>query len=320
MNIVHRWLLLPVICVSVVFILLRIVWYRSNEQTIRFLDVQHRLFEHTSPLRRIIKVCLYIVALLSLTLVVVRPQWGVQEGVSTTKQRDIFIALDVSRSMLANDVRPSRMAFVQQKLQHLLSVLQGERVGLLFFSTGAYVQAPLTSDQDLIRDFLRQAHHSIGDGTTRLEQVFKELLSQIDEGAYRSNIALIVTDGEDFSRDLSAIKKELAVKGVVLITYGVGTPAGGTITLPDGKGLLLNDDGKPVVTRLNELLLQSLADQTGGLYVSATQDATDIALIRSYIEKQEHQREQESSNIRFIDRYPLFAALSAVSLTIEWII
>lgn len=319
MNIVHRWLLLPVLCSVCCLIFLMLYAYRSREHVIKILDRHHRLFKYTSPLRRWYKMIAYICAIVAFACALLRPQWGMREQGGVAQQRDIFIALDVSKSMLAQDVKPSRIALAQKKLLDLLFLLQGDRVGLIFFASGAYMQAPLTADQDLVRGFLGQAQHSIGNGSTRLEEVLRQLLVQIDDGSYRSNIAIIVTDGEDFSRDLASIKKELAQKHVSLITYGIGTLEGGTI--PTEKNTpLVDDEGKQVVTRLNELMLRSLAEQTGGIFVRSTPNEADIATIYAYVQQQEHKREQQTQQVYLTERYPWFAALAGLFLVIEMIL
>lgn len=319
MNIVHRWLLVPVLSIVCCLVILIVHAHKRRECVIDVLDHQNRLFKNTSYALRRFKMIAYICAIISLAFVVVRPQWGAREQAGVAQQRDIFIALDVSKSMLAQDVKPSRIGLAQKKILDLLSLLQGDRVGLLFFASGAYMQAPLTADQDLVRGFLEQAHHSIGNGSTRLEEVLRNLLIQIDDGSYRSNIALIVTDGEDFSRDLAAIKKELARKHVSLITYGIGTPDGGTIPTAHNT-VMLDDDGKQVVTRLNELMLRALAEQTGGIYVRSTSNESDIAAIYNYIQQQEHKREQQTQQVSMTERYPWFAAAATLFLVIEMIL
>lgn len=273
----------------IVFIAL-LVWLerRQGGDLARFISpaLQPRLVARTSPVRRMLRLFFLGLCGLFLTLALMRPQWGVQFVSTPRAGAQIMVALDVSRSMLAEDVAPNRLERAKADLRDLLGWLDGDQVGLIAFAGRASVLSPLTPDFGYLRLVLDEAGpQSVTRGGTRLEEPIRKALTGFrDQGP--SEIArtiLLITDGEDHDSFPLEAAKAAAERGVRIIAIGFGDEAGSEITVTDprtgARELLRDADGKPVRSRLDGALLREMALTTGGAYVPAGTGVLDLESI-----------------------------------------
>ncbi len=201
-----------------------------------------------------------------------RPQWGDRELRRERRGVDIVVVLDVSQSMTAKDVEPSRLGLAQEALDGLLNSMRGSRVGLVFFSGSAIVRSPLTSDINSVVQIIRRAQREVG-----LTRPGSDISAGLDasalifQGSDRSGKAvLVVSDGEDFGSDVADRSRELAKKGIAVFAAGVGTSDGGTMQEITGAGRTrtkTDPSGRPIITRLDETSLRTTASAGGGAYI-----------------------------------------------------
>ena len=214
-----------------------------------------------------------------------RPQWGKQEQMVTQEGRDLIIAVDISRSMLAQDVKPNRLTFAKEKIKKLLYNLSCERVGLIVFSGSTIIQCPLTTDYAAFFLFLDQLDvDTISQGTTALDQAIKASLQVFESIPTRKTKLLIAfTDGEDFSSNLQGVKDRVIADGLSIFTVGVGTDHGAPVPILNDQqkqiGWEKDEHGKVIMSRLNEKLLIDISMQSGGKYVHAVAGDDDIKLL-----------------------------------------
>jgi len=285
-----------------------------------------QLFKHVSLLRQGLKVCLLSLGVLFLILALMRPQWDKKEEVVSQQGRDVFIALDISRSMLAGDVKPDRLSYAKKKVQQLLKRLRAERVGLLLFSGSAFVQCPLTADYAAFNLYLNQVDtQTISSGSTALDQVLKEVLRVFSRMPDRKNkLLILLTDGEDFSPDLAAIKQEAQQAGLHIFALGVGTADGAPIPLYDERGNRVghqkDDKGMIVISRLYEPLLQSLATDVGGIYIRASDDESDVDRIVRHVQKFEKEKFDDKTVSSLEDKYHYCLLISFICFALEWLL
>lgn len=212
-----------------------------------------------------------------------RPQWGRQEQPGMQRSREILIALDLSRSMLTPDVAPSRLERAKLLVQSLLDELGGERVGLMIFAGSAYLQAPLSSDYGIIRDFLPALGPDyLPDPGTDYGALLDAIPGAFSATGGADRFVILLSDGgandADWSNHIDALKR----RGIRVIALGVGTAAGGFI--PDGKGGLLKDDtGAVVQSQLDSRVLRQLAEQTSGVYRDASNWVDVAGLVRATV-------------------------------------
>lgn len=320
-NGIYTLLLVPVI------ILLAYRFWRSYT-VIRVLTQfgAHKFLHNASLLKLFVRSALYFLAFLFLCLALMRPQWNKKEQIVMQEGRDLFIALDISGSMLATDMSPNRLEFAKKKIKALVNSLSSERVGLILFSGSTFVQCPLTSDYGAFFMFLDQVDtQTISSGTTAIDKAIAQALEAFASSSNKKNkLLVLVTDGEDFSTNLSQLKQQAHDQGMIIFTVGIGTATGAPIPLYDQQGKQQghqkDKNGAVVISRLNEALLQTVAADVGGMYLHATPNAADIGQLVKKLERIEKEKNEEKKWSAYEDQYPLFLLVTFIALCLEWIL
>jgi Ca-activated chloride channel family protein len=226
------------------------------------------------------KLPLRVVAGALLLLAWLGPAVGVRSQAVRTSGQDLWLLVDVSHSMDAADVTPTRLLRTQAALYELVSAFPADRIGLIVFGPEAIVQCPLTYDQPALQLFLNTLNtRLLPPGPTTLRAPLDLLLTRLGPGQVsaapvagatppRATAAVVVSDGEDFGENLEPVLRELARTGARVYAVGVGTAAGAPVPAPGGKVGLRDAQGKTVVSRLREAPLLQVVAQTGGQYVA----------------------------------------------------
>jgi Ca-activated chloride channel homolog len=284
------------------------------------------LFAGFSLWRYTVKIGLLVGGIVFLFLAATQPQWGRKEHIIQQQGRDVLIVLDVSRSMLAQDMRPNRLEFAKLKIRSLLATLTVERVGLILFSGSAFVQCPLTVDHDSFLMFLNQVDvETIASGTTALDSALAKTVEVFAANQGRKNkLVVLITDGEDFSMNLERIKEKAQHENIRLFTLGIGTSQGAPIPVLDRNGNIQgyekDQDGKVALSVLNEPTLERLSKEMNGLYIKATYRDNDIGQITQAIQKFEQESFGDKKVSLYEERYPLFTAIALFLFAVEWIL
>lgn len=271
-----------------------------------------------------LKTVLWFIAVLAIFVTLLRPQWGKVEQKIEQEGRDLLIAVDVSRSMLAQDVKPNRLEFTKQKIKDLLKMLPCERVGLLLFAGSPIVQCPLTNDYNAFQLFLDQLDaHTISYGTTALDQAINKALTVFEHMPDKKNKMLVIfTDGEDFSSNLADVKQKAIALGLHMFTVGIGTEQGAPIPILDEddrpRGHERDKNGSVIISRLNEGILRTLAHDSGGVYISSTPDNTDMQQLVTIVTQFEKEKFEDKQVAAQQERYYYSSALALATLLIEW--
>ncbi len=315
----------PFLLIALFFLLYR---FRHIRHALKILAGrwQRLLIKHFSNTKSFIKIVLFMVGLFFLFLTLLRPQWNKKEEKIAQEGRDIFIALDISRSMLAQDCKPDRLTCAKNKIKKLLHLLSAERAGLILFSGSAFVQCPLTADYSAFELFLNQVDvENISSGSTALDQALKVALETYERMPERKNKLLIVlTDGEDFSSNLSQFKQRAQQAGLHVFTMGIGTKEGAPIPLYNEKGIPIghqkDNNGSIVISRLNEGILRALAQDAGGTYIALTQDDSDVRTLASRVQQYEKEALEDKSYAQLEEQYPYFLFVSFVCFALEWLL
>jgi Ca-activated chloride channel family protein len=232
-----------------------------------------------------------------------RPQWGRLEEPVFDQSREIIIALDLSRSMLSPDVKPSRLERSKLLIQSLLDSLSGERVGLVVFSGTAFLQAPMSADYEIIREFLPSLGPDfLPEGGTNYSQLIDTSLDAFGEGSSADRYLIILSDGGATDDDWKGKVDALAKRGIRVIGLGVGTAAGTMI--PDGQGGFMKDDsGAVVMSKLESGTLRDLSSATHGVYVDASTWVDLPKVLASTVEQGRKGRFVERNTVRYAERF-----------------
>lgn len=207
--------------------------------------------------------------LLMLILAAANPQWGTRREKAKVNTRDIFIALDISRSMDAEDVSPSRLEKAKKFAEALIASRPSDQIGLIFFAGNAYLQMPLTTDHAAATLFVRAASTDMaGTQGTAIGEAVKMAEEKTKDDHHKALV--VISDGEDHDQEAADAAEEAAGRGWTIFTLGVGTTQGARIpVVNEGREEFKTDDqGNPVVSALNPDLLRSVADNGKGAYYS----------------------------------------------------
>ena len=247
-------------------------------------SLQARLVQRPGAWRRRLRIALLGGAAACAVLALMRPQWGMHVVPASRAGAEIMIALDVSRSMLAEDVAPNRLERAKAEIVDLLSYLDGDQVGLIAFAGRASVLSPLTPDFGFLRLVLDgTGPGSVTRGGTKLAEPIRKAVAGFGPAEGAARAILLITDGEDHDSFALDAAKEAAAAGVKIIAIGFGDENGSEIRITDprtGARTLLRDAaGHPVRSRLDGDLLRELALATDGAYVPAGTGVLDLASI-----------------------------------------
>jgi len=265
---------------------------------------------------------LYILAMACLIVAVAQPRWGEEKLEIPDKGRNIFIAIDTSRSMLARDVPPDRLTRARLAAHDLVMELSGERIGLLAFAGRAYLQAPLTTDHDAIIESLLAFDHTIIEwGGSNLADLLEVTLRAI-KTLPKSNYALVIfSDGGDADANLVPYIQRLSAAGVVVVTVGVGTDVGTLIPNPEVEGDYIRDEaGNVVRSQLQSAVLQQLASATGGRFLKLDTRPLNRQSIQPVLDRLTEQESANRQTARPIERFAWPLGLGIFLLMLAWIL
>jgi len=273
--------------------------------------------------RRILRFALQLLGLALVIVSMAQPRWGYTFEDVKRKGLDLLIAVDTSRSMLSNDVQPTRLDRVKLGIQDLISQLQGDRVGLIAFAGRAFLQAPLTIDYDAVVEAVNDLDtKTIPEGGTNISSAITLATQSFGKSAMGNRALVIFTDGEELSGDAVKTAKEAADAGVRIFTVGVGTPQGSLIpvTGDDGQTSFVKDSsGQVVKSKLDDKRLREIAQTTGGFYLHLENGPRTMQQIQNEgLAKMQAAEMDVRLSRRPIERYewPLGAALIALALSI----
>lgn len=246
-----------------------------------------------------------------------RPQWGVVEEQVFDQSREVLIAVDLSRSMMAEDVKPSRLERSKLLITSLLDRLKGERVGLVLFAGTSFLQSPLSADYEILREFLPALKPEyLPEGGSNYKAMLETSIEAFGTSA-ADRYLIVLSDGESTEEGWKDLSVSLRNKGIRVIGLGIGTAQGSFI--PDGSGGLIKDErGAVVLSRLNSATLQELAQTTGGAYTDASAWIDLPALLRSTVEAGRTGEFSEKNTARKIERFQWFLAPALLLLLVSF--
>lgn len=268
-----------------------------------------------APFRHMVKFSLLALAYVFLVFALARPQFGIKTNEVQTRGIEVVVALDVSNSMLAQDIKPSRLERAKLSTQRLLEQLKDDKVTLVIFAGDAFVQVPMTSDISSVKMFLNnvQTTHIARQGTA-IGEAIRKGISSFTADEQSSKAIVIISDGENHEDNAAAAAEIAHEKGIVVHTIGMGTPQGVLIPLQGKQGYLTDRSNKPVTTRLNEEMLQEIAKAGGGVYSN-----TEFAPVIKALQEMDAVDFATQQFSQYDERYYIFAILAALCLLLEFV-
>lgn len=256
-------------------------------------------------------------AFLLLIVALCGPRWGIVAEERRTEGVDIVIALDTSRSMLADDLRPTRLAAAREAIAALTGKLRGDRIGLIAFAGSAFPVSPLTTDYGIFSKVLSETGAvTIPLGGTSLAAALSEARRAFPENGGRARVLILVSDGEDHGEDCAAATRALRSAGVTVFTVAAGTPGGGLIPLPDGE-FLKDRTGCVVKSRMQPVMLRDIAAGGGGRQLDLAAGRTVLADLYDKELAVMERKDIWSVRQRLRERFQISLAVALALLAIE---
>ena len=317
-------------CLFTIPFLIAVFWYagRKRKEIInKFADNSlHKIILPTySRIKNRVKLSLLLASLVLLIIAASNPQIGTR--VQEVKQAgiDVYIVLDVSLSMLAEDIKPNRLERAKFQISNLINKLRGDRIGLIVFSGAAYVQFPLTTDYSAANLFLSAVDvKSVPQPGTAISEAINLSIKSFDLKSRTKKTIVIITDGEDHEGDINKAIEEAVSNKIRIYTIGLGSPEGVPIPIYDASGnragFKKDKNGTVVLTKLDNIILREISEKTNGKHYlgsSNQNELDDIYKELSSIEKTEFGVRKVTD---YEDRFYYFLALAILLLLLEFFI
>jgi Ca-activated chloride channel family protein len=315
-------LLVPLLAVFYVFV------FRQKKKLMSIFGnpkLLEKLTDHEGIKRQKLKSFLLVLSALFLILALGGPQIGTKMTEVKRRGVDVMIAVDCSKSMVAEDMEPNRMEKAKRELLSLIEKLKGDRVGIIAFSGQAFLQCPLTLDYNAAKMFLGIIDTNlIPQPGTAVGSAVRLAIKSFSRKERKHKVLVILTDGEDHKSDPLGAAEEAKKEGVRIYTIGFGSPQGELIPLKDDKGNLTgykkDKSGETVLSKLDEMLLQKIALNTGGKYYRSTGGEIELDRIYEEIAGMEKKELQSRLLSLYEDRFQYFIFIGIILLIIEFIL
>ncbi|MCX7798040.1 MAG: VWA domain-containing protein [Melioribacter sp.] len=318
----YMLLLIPLLVVTYFYL------QKNNNKILgKFADTKlhNVLFPFRSKAKSNIKFAIYTFSIFLLIISVSRPQVGTK--IEEVKQIgiDVYILLDVSKSMLAEDIKPNRLQKAKYEISKLIQRLKGDRIGLIVFAGDAYVQIPLTSDYSAANLFLNAVDvNSVPQPGTAIAPAILLALKSFRHDDGTKKAIVIITDGEDHQGDINTAIDEANSKGVAIYAIGFGSPAGVPIPIYDENGNQIgykkDNEGNIVLTKLNEDLLKEITSRCNGKYYRGTNTEDELEAIYNDLAKIEKSEFGSKRITDYEDRFYYFLFLAILLLVADFFI
>ena len=277
-----------------------------------------RLSTGASGRMRLARLSLWLVGVALIVVALSRPQWGSEIEIVEQRGVQLMVVLDVSRSMLSQDVKPTRLDRAKLEISDLISRLKGDTVGIVLFSGASFIQFPLTADYATARTYLNSASpEAITRQGTVIGEAVVTAMGGFNDQRVSQKVIVIMTDGENHEGDPVEAARQAAEEGAVIYTVGFGSPEGMPVAVYDEQGEVIgyrqDAEGRPVVSRLDEDALQRIAEAGGGLYFRADAPGAMGGLLDEVESFQDESLQSELSERR-VERFQLFLIAGALSL------
>lgn len=296
-------------------------WKKNTIKKIGDPVLVGQLIRDYSPSKFSFKFILFIVAFTIGVIALANPRLPLGSTAVNRSGIDVMIALDVSKSMLARDIKPDRLERAKQILSKLIDKLKDDRIGIVVFAGRAYLQMPLTTDHAAAKMYLSSATPAvvptqgtvIGDALKMCHAAFNS-----KEKKYKSII--LISDGEDHDENAVKLAKELAAEGVMINTIGIGSPEGAMIVDPETNEIKQDAAGNPVVTKLNETGLRDIASNGNGIYQLFTNTDEVVSQLETQLKSMGQKKITENSLINYRNLFPWLLSVVLLLLLAEFLI
>lgn len=317
-----KYLYLLVILPLVVLVFMaNLYWKRKKQREFGDLEMVKKLSPDASIFKPVAKLVLLLVALLALVFALVNPKIGTKMETVKREGIDIVFAMDVSKSMLAEDVAPNRLDKSKQLVSQIIKQLGSDRIGIVAYAGSAFPVLPITTDYGVARMFLQSMNTGmVSSQGTSLDEAIKLSTTYFDEKSKTSKLLILISDGEDHSEGAETAAEEANKLGLKIITIGVGTEKGANIPLKRNgvvEGYQKDNNNEIVITKLNKASLEVIAKTTKGSYVSGNNTKEVVEHIKNTLNNIQKTEFEATEMAEFQSQFQWFLGLGFLLLLID---
>jgi len=306
-----------------VFILLMLN-KKKRLQKLGDLALVKNMLPDVSVTKQVVKFIFYSLALLFLLLGLANLQTGSKMQEVKRQGADIMLCLDVSNSMLAEDLKPNRLERAKQAIEKMIDKLEGDRIGVIVFAGEAYVQLPITTDYSAAKLFLNSiAPNMIPTQGTDVGKAITKSLESFGKDEGKNKAIVIITDGESHEEDAVKMAGDAAKSEITIHTIGIGSDAGVPIPVYQNgvpAGYKKDKEGNTVITKLNDQLLKDIAAEANGVYVKATNADVGLGAVLDKIGELDKKQIESKRYTDYEDQFQWFVAAALIFLLVEFFI
>jgi len=296
---------------------------RNSLKKLGETNLINRLIPEISGTRPVVKFLFQLMALSAAVIMLARPQFGSRIEEVKKQGVEVIIALDVSNSMLAEDIQPNRLTRAKQAISRLVDNLENDKIGLIVFAGDAYTQIPVTTDYVSAKMFLSTINpEMVPKQGTAIGAAIDLASRSFTPGEGKSKALIIITDGENHEDDPVSAAGEATKTGIVIHTIGIGSAEGVPVPVTTGgrRDYLKDADGATVITKLDEEILKKIAMSAGGNYIRASNSNIGLDEIFNDIRKMKKEELESTMYTEYNDQFQIFAAISILFLLLDILI
>ena len=313
--------LFAIIPVIVVIFLLVMWWKKRTQKKFASAGLLEKLAPNTSTFKSVLKLIIFLIGISFLIVSLVNPKMGTKLKTVKREGVDVVFALDVSKSMLAEDIAPNRLDKAKQIINKIIDKLGSDRIGIIIYAGNAYPLLPITTDHGAARMFLQNANPDmVSSQGTAINQALELAKTYYNNDEQTNRFLVLISDGEDHQEETKEIAENLADGGIKMYTVGVGTERGAPIAIKlDGQlvGYKKNRQGETVVTKRNAEVLEEIAEASNGAYIDGNKTEDPVKAIEKIIADAEKSEFETTQFSDFKDQFQWFVGLGLLFLILD---
>lgn len=311
-------ILLPLLTGVFIF---RRIQQRKNIRRFGDTELMAGLMPHVSRIRPIVKFSLQMLALTLAVVVVARPQFGTKTQEVKRQGIEVMVVLDISNSMMAQDIQPNRLEKSKQVLSRMIDQMENDRIGLVVFAGDAFTQLPITADYVSAKLFLNTISPKlIARQGTAIGSAVELAVNSFNPNSEASKAIILITDGENHEDNAVEAAKLAQNKGIVVHVVGMGRPEGSPIPVEGSMSFLKDNQGNVVVSKLNEAMCQEIAEGGKGVYVRADNSNTAYRAVVDELDKLAKSEISATVFSDFNEQFQSFAILALLLLLVDYFV
>jgi Ca-activated chloride channel family protein len=298
-----------------------IFWQKRTQRKFADKELLDKLSPNRSTGKQVMKIILLCLAITSFVIALVNPQFGTKMETVKREGVDVVFAVDVSKSMLAEDIAPNRLEKSKQLVTQIINNLASDRVGIIAYAGSAFPQLPITTDYAAAKMFLQNMNTDmLSSQGTAIREAIELAKTYFNDEEQTNRVLFLISDGEDHEGDIEEIAAEAAREGIRIVTIGVGTAKGGPIPVKRN-GVIQNykkdNQGETVITRLNEETLKEIASEANGRYIDGRVTSKVVEEVTDILQNMDKKEFESQQIAEYKSQFQWFLALGLLFLLLD---